>query len=90
MNNTIPHYANFGGTMIKIMLEELCKERGIKLLKVNQDTGIEYTTLHRYKTNATTGIQLRHIDTLCKYFKISPNELLRVTHIHKAKNKIRK
>lgn len=74
--------------MIKIRLKELLKENNVSLYKVKEATDIQYTTLHRYKENQTQGIQLSHIEGLCKFFKISPDGLFRITHQRQAKKEI--
>ena len=76
--------------MIKIRLEELLAEKEVSLYEVAKETGIEYTTLHRYKTGKTQGIQLLHIEKLCKYFKTSPEELFKITHQRQVKSKEKK
>jgi DNA-binding Xre family transcriptional regulator len=77
-------------SMVKIRLKELLKEHGVSLYKVKEETGIQYTTLHRYKENQTQGIQLTHIEELCKFFKISPDGLFRITHQRQVKKEVEK
>jgi putative transcriptional regulator len=71
--------------MIKIRLDELLAERKVSLYEVAKATEIEYTTLHRYKTGKTQGVQLLHVEKLCKYFQIAPDSLFKITHQRQAK-----
>ena len=73
--------------MVRIRIKELIEERGLSLNRVSKDTEIEYTTLYRYFAHQTVGIQLRHIETLCKYFKIGFEGLFKYTHQRQGKNK---
>lgn len=58
-----------GVTLIKCNLAMLLAERGLKITKVSNDTGISRTTLTALSNNTSQGIQLETIDKLCIYLK---------------------
>lgn len=61
--------------MIKCNLPVLLAERGLKITKVSNDTGISRTTLTALNNNYSQGIQFDTLNKLCNYLKISPGEL---------------
>lgn len=62
--------------MIISNLAVLLAERGLKMADVIRDTGIAKTTIRALYYNTSKGIQYDTLDTLCKYLKITPNDLL--------------
>ena len=62
--------------MIRCNLAILLAERGLKITKVSNDTGISRTTLTSLSNNYSQGIQLETLNTLCMYLKIKPEQLL--------------
>lgn len=74
--------------MIRCNLAVLLAERGIKMAKVSEDTGISRTTLTSLSANKCEGVHLNTLNTLCLYLKVSPADILsylpydlQVTHI---------
>lgn len=61
--------------MIKCNLPVLLAERGLKITKVSNDTGISRTTLTSLNTDSSQGIQFDTLNKLCNYLKITPGEL---------------
>ncbi|MGP1411509.1 MAG: helix-turn-helix domain-containing protein [Peptoanaerobacter stomatis] len=59
--------------MIKCNLATLLAERGLKITKVSQDTGISRTTLTALSSNTSQGIQFDTINKLCQYLKTDIN-----------------
>ena len=64
---------------MRYRVKELAARRGITLKKVAEDTGISYEVIRsmssRKKTyNATAKV----IEILCRYFGVTPNELLEI------------
>ncbi len=61
--------------MIKCNLATLLAERGLRITKVSNDTGISRTTLTALSNNTSKGIQFDTINKLCQYLKINVNTL---------------
>ena len=66
------------GAMATLKLKRLLKERHRSLYWLEQETGIAYTTLHRYFHDQTTGIRFEHIEKICKALDCDPNTLFGV------------
>lgn len=62
--------------MILCNLSVLLAERHLKISKVSQDTGISRTTLTALANNYGKGLQFDTIDTLCRYLKTTPAQLI--------------
>ena len=62
--------------MIKCSLSILLAERNLKITKVSKETGISRTTLTALYYNTNQGIQFDTLNTLCKYLRITPSELI--------------
>lgn len=62
--------------MIRCNLSVVLAERGLKITKVSQDTGISRTTLTSLCSNASQGIQFDTLNKLCLYLKINPEKLI--------------
>lgn len=60
--------------MIKNRFSVLLAERGLKISRVSTDTGISRSTLNNISKNETDMIRLETINTLCKYFSITPGD----------------
>lgn len=60
--------------MIKNRLSVLLAERGLRITRVAKDTGISRNTLTATSQNDTEMIRLETINTLCKYFNITPSD----------------
>lgn len=58
--------------MIKCNLAVLLAERGLKITKVSNDTGISRTTLTSLMNNYSSGIQFDTLNTLCNYLQTTP------------------
>lgn len=62
---------------IRCRLPELRARHGrITLSKLSEDTGISLANLSRLDRSLTTRIDLGTLETLCRYFKVTPGELL--------------
>jgi DNA-binding Xre family transcriptional regulator len=64
--------------VIKIKLQELADEKGVTLYRVSEDTGIGYSTLHKFKENKVKMINLEYLEILCNYFDCKPDKLLTI------------
>lgn len=62
--------------MIKNNLRELMKEKGVTITELHNILNISRPTLTKMANDETDGIRYDTINKLCKFFKISPNELL--------------
>ena len=62
--------------MIKCSLSILLAERNLKITKVSKETGISRTTLTALYYNTNQGIQFDTLNTLCKYLRITPSDLI--------------
>ena len=62
--------------VIKIKLQELADAKGVTLYRVSEDTGIGYSTLHKFKENRVKMINLEYLDKLCRYFDCKPDKIL--------------
>lgn len=62
--------------MIRCNLSILMAERGLKVTTVSKETGLSRTTLTALVNNRSTGIQLDTVEILCKYLKVSPDQLI--------------
>lgn len=61
--------------MLRCNLSNLLKVRNLNISMVSKDTGISRTTLTMLANNTGKGIQYDTMNTLCKYFSISPEQL---------------
>lgn len=61
--------------MIKCNLPVLLAERGLKITKLSNDTGISRTTLTSLSNNYSQGIQFDTLNKICNYLKINPGDL---------------
>lgn len=62
--------------MIKNNLRELMKEKGVTITELHNVLNISRPTLTKIANDETDGIRYDTINKLCKFFKITPNELL--------------
>lgn len=72
--------------MVKNRLAVLMAERGLKVSKVSELTGISRNALTSLKYNRTKMIRLDTINTLCKLFGITPGEFFVYENEEEIKN----
>lgn len=60
--------------MLKSNLSVLMAERGLKIAKIYEDTGISKTTLMALSDSTGKGVQFDTVDKLCNYLGVTPNE----------------
>lgn len=60
--------------MLKSNLAVLLAERGLKITRVANDTGISRTTLTGLTQNSSKMVQFETVDTLCQYLRIEPKD----------------
>lgn len=60
--------------MLKSNLSVLMAERGLKIAKVYEDTGISKTTLMALSDSTGKGVQFDTVDKLCNYLGVTPAE----------------
>lgn len=61
--------------MLISKLKTILAEKGIKISRVFNDTGISRSTLTALAENQSKGIQFETLNTLCNYLKVNPGEL---------------
>lgn len=62
--------------MIRCHLNALMEERGIKLPKLAEETGLSYPGLYQLKKGNTKAIHFETLETLCKYFHVQTNRII--------------
>lgn len=65
-------------SVVKIKLAELLKEKDMSLYKLQQETGLSYTTLWKMSQNKVQGITFDVLEKVCKSLECSPSELLAI------------
>ena len=60
--------------MIKNNFDELVAQRKLKITRISNDTGLSRPTLNSLSRDDGKGIQYDTLNTLCKYFNITPCE----------------
>lgn len=68
--------------MLHCNLAVLLAERGLKITKVSNDTGISRTTLTALCSNRGLGIQFETLNTLCLYLGVGPEKLINFVPIN--------
>ncbi len=64
--------------VIKIKLAEILEKQDKSLYKLQQETGLSYTTLWKINKNGVQGITFDVLEKLCKSLDCTPNDLLEV------------
>lgn len=60
-----------------LLAEKQIKERrNVSLAEVSEATGISRKTLYAWENNTVTRFDTPVIDALCRYFQVSPGELI--------------
>jgi putative transcriptional regulator len=62
--------------MIQPKLSEVLEEKGKTLYWLAKETGIAYSTLHKFNTSQTKGIDYRVLDGMCLALDCQPGDLL--------------
>lgn len=62
--------------MITIKLKEVAEKQGIKMYRLQKETGLDAGLIRRYWHNKTTSIDLRYLDRLCVFLGVGPGDLL--------------
>lgn len=64
--------------MIKINLSKLLGERRVNIAEASRATGINRTTLTKMYHEKALQIDLRHLETLCRYLEVEISEILEI------------
>lgn len=64
--------------MIKMNLRKLMFDKEVNQTQTAKDTGITATIISRYYNNDFTRINKNDMETLCKYFNCTLNELFTI------------
>ena len=59
----------------RIRLRGLIEERGLTITQVSRDTGLSRVTLTGLFYPRKKGVQIKTMNVLCNYFRITPGEL---------------
>lgn len=65
--------------MITIKLKEVAEKQGIKMYRLQKETGLDAGLIRRYWHNKTTSIDLRYLDRLCDYLGVATGDILEHT-----------
>lgn len=60
---------------IKILLDDLLKEKKISLTELSEDIGISIVNLSRLKTNNVKAIRFSTLNKLCKRLDCQPTDI---------------
>ncbi|NJJ38406.1 helix-turn-helix domain-containing protein [Paenibacillus apii] len=65
--------------MIRFSLDKVMKERGLEQKDIVEITGINRNTVKALAMNANTRIDFPTLDSLCKFLKVKPGDLIEYT-----------
>lgn len=65
--------------MITIKLKEVAEKQGVKMYRLQKETGLDAGLIRRYWHNKTTSIDLRYLDRLCDYLGVATGDILEHT-----------
>lgn len=68
--------------MLRNRFAILLAERGLKITRVSEETGIARSTLNNIRKNETNTIRLSTLQTLCDYLRITPNDFFNYNGMH--------
>lgn len=61
--------------MAKLNLDTILKNKKISQQQLSEGTGINKSTINRYCNNSFEKLDMTHLDTICSFLNITPNEL---------------
>ena len=62
--------------MVRIKVRELVEERGLTWREFGESTGFSKQTVHALMTGRLTRLDLRTLDTLCRYFGVPLSDVI--------------
>jgi putative transcriptional regulator len=62
--------------MIQPMLSQVLEDQGKSLYWLAQETGVAYSTLHKFNKAQTNGIDFRVLDEICSALGCQPGDIL--------------
>jgi putative transcriptional regulator len=62
--------------MIQPKLSEVLEDKGKSLYWLAQETGVAYSTLHKFNKARTKGIDFRVLDEICAALRCQPGDIL--------------
>jgi putative transcriptional regulator len=62
--------------MIQPKLSEVLEDQGKSLYWLAQETGVAYSTLHKFNKAQTKGIDFRVLDEICAALNCQPGDIL--------------
>ncbi|NFI02418.1 helix-turn-helix transcriptional regulator [Clostridium botulinum] len=79
--------------MIRLNLDFILRTKNIQQQEISEGTGINKSTINRYCINSFKKIDMGHLEKICEYLDITPNDLIEIkeeqvkTVIKKMSNK---
>lgn len=64
--------------VVKIKLDEILKDKKKSLYKVQQETGVAYSTLWKLKEGKVESITFDVLEKVCTNLECTPNDLLAI------------
>ena len=64
--------------MVRLRLDELLEERGRTLYWLAKATGMNHTSLWRYRHEQTEGIKWAHLESICEALECEPGDLIEI------------
>lgn len=61
--------------MVRLRAIELLKEQGRTKYALNKELGMNYGNFNRMVNNQTRSVSYENIESMCLFFKVTPNEL---------------
>ena len=62
--------------MIRVVIDELMKQRELSVYKLAKETNITYSMLWRIVNNKTNSISFEYIDRICEALDCQPGDLM--------------
>ncbi len=79
--------------MIRLNLDFILRTKNIQQQEISEGTGINKSTINRYCINSFKKMDMEHLEKICEYLDITPNDLIEIkeeqvkTVIKKMSNK---
>jgi putative transcriptional regulator len=64
--------------MIKLNLDLILLTKNIQQQEVSEGTGINKSTINRYCTNSFEKMDMDHLEKICRYLDITPNDVIEI------------
>ncbi|NFK66331.1 helix-turn-helix transcriptional regulator [Clostridium botulinum] len=64
--------------MIKLNLDLILRTKNIQQQEISNGTGINKSTINRYCTNSFEKMDMEHLEKMCNYLGVTPNEIIEI------------